>query len=134
MSNLNKDKYKYRKRKIESNLRLESYANYINTIWKRYINGRHQPYKYHLFLSDMKRTDELERKMQKSKTKINRNYQVISVDLDEYFLISDCHYIPKKILPKKLVDDVFNSLMSRLEPPSWTEIEKKIATFSNYLL
>ena len=60
--------------------------------------------------------------------------QEIDINISNYFKEATHKSIPKKILPKKTVNDIMKSFFSRDEFPSWNKLKILLDDFSNYLL
>ena len=56
------------------------------------------------------------------------------INISNYFKEATHKSIPKKILPKKTVNDIMKSFFSRDEFPSWNKLKILLDDFSNYLL
>ena len=125
--------------------KLEKYNQFINNTWKKYldritarqnfrkINSSHdstQP--SHIFLSDMILMENDEPEYQSF---LNPNVKSGNdINISNYFKEATHKSIPKKILPKKTVNDIMKSFFSRDEFPSWNKLKILLDDFSNYLL
>lgn len=111
--------------------KLEKYHQYVNIIWQKFINkhGFFFQDDKHIFLSDITHVN----KLKSNKRLINPNAKKIKFDINNYFVKGKCDFIPKKILPKKLVNDIFKYLMSG-KIPNWNELKEKLDQMSDYLL
>lgn len=114
--------------------KLEHYNNYINGIWKIYVSVMNFPKNgNHIFINDMLQVDNI--KIQYPiKEIINKKTEPINFEINKCFKAGKCKFIPRKVLPKKLVDYIYTNFMDYGKIPEWDNFEKELDKLSDYLL
>ena len=114
---------------------LDKLSNYINKIWKKYINRFQYSTDDHIFIMDMKRVEDSQKShyqnIRENTTDTIPNY---NFNIDNYFVRHGCEFIPNKILPKSTVQNIFDNLVKYDKVPDWNKLETQLKDFSNYLL
>lgn len=112
---------------------LEKYSHYVNESWHKYLilNARYK--NKHMFLKDMELVETYELKDNNAHF-VNKNIKNINFNPIDYFDIAKCKYVPKKILSKEVVDDIFRQFMNRTEPIFWDKLSKQLDDLSDHLL
>lgn len=119
---------------------MEAFSDRINDRWKTYINRlNYKRNENHVFISDLELVqenfDRFESKLDNSLIKSNSSSK--STDYNKYLVKGKCHYIPNKILPSKLVDQIFRELINYdYDNPyaKWKTLTKKLEEMSQYLM
>lgn len=114
--------------------KLEKYNEYINGVWKKYMSTIFFPKSNkHIFIRDMAIVETTKTKYEK-KPLINKNIGPIDFNINEYFKKGKCKFIPKKVLPNKIVNEIFSDFMKYNQIPRWDKLKKQLDNMSNYLL
>ena len=117
-------------------------SNYINKIWKLQLDRFKFRYIYnpnykgvpnqHIFLQDLNFVASIDKYQPKINKKSVENYS--DFNINQYFIINNRNYIPKKKISSKYVNKLYRSLMSYKDIPKWSDLESKLASLYNYLL
>lgn len=115
--------------------KLEECSEYINRIWKEYLDEiNRKPKDHHIFLNDLKRVENINAEYE-NEIFINKKFNNISNEkIDSYFDLEDCNFVPTETLPKEKVTEIFRYITRHDTIPEWDFLEKKLSDFSNYLL
>lgn len=117
---------------MADNNKLEDCSDYINHIWKKYLERINWKSKdKHIFINDMERVDDITKD---DEVFINNKFKADPMNIDEYFHCHECNFVPKEILSEKKVNHLFNYITKRETIPEWDYLEKELTSFSNYLL
>ena len=115
---------------MNNSSKLEKYSEYVNKLWKIYMNRRYGT-KQHIFLNDMLTfTDKFDYDPIQNENH-KKNYKP---DLNEFFVEKKCYKTPTKILPKELVNDICKELTDYTKIPNWKLLEVNLNELSDYLL
>jgi hypothetical protein len=132
--------------------KLEKYKKYVNEIWKIYNKKSFfPPNNKHIFIRDMESVDKLvsdyyeeQKPIATQKTIATQNNSALITgnnkinsslsDWNKLFIKGKCKFVPKKILPKKLVDEIFQNFTKYGSSLEWEIIIKQLDQMSEYLL
>jgi hypothetical protein len=114
---------------------MDNLKNYINFIWKKYINRFNTKSGKHVFLDDLERVSDLDKIYGPKKITINPNTNpdIFNFDPLNFFTVQNCTFTPRKEMPEKMVMDIYNKLLDS-DKLDWPKLESQLAEMSRYML
>lgn len=104
----------------------QKFVDYVNYIWIKYIDSL-SPVN-HIFLTDMNNVRDYT-PIKKITPDNNLNFSMILNKIK-----NNTRREPSRYLPKKLIFELFDELMSKEKIPMWSNLEHKLSKFQKYLL